>query len=167
MTGLFVPPFGGSIAQVAIVVHDLDAALDRWATLLPTRRWRLWTFTAAQHDEALYHGRPTAFRALLALDDGSPQLELIQPLEGESIHREWLEARGEGFHHVGVIVDSVARTTELMDEAGFAVLQSGTGFGTDGGGAYAYYDTVAALGMMVEALEPAPLGQPEKVRNVD
>ena len=31
---------------------------------------------------------------------GPVVFELLQPLEGPSIYKEWLEERGEGLHHV-------------------------------------------------------------------
>jgi catechol 2,3-dioxygenase-like lactoylglutathione lyase family enzyme len=152
------------IVQVAVVVRDLDAALERYSTLLPGRTWRCFTFAAATHATAEYRGGPTTFAARLALDDGTPQVELVQPLAGESIHRDWLEERGEGIHHVGIVVDSVAEAVRQMADAGYPVVQGGTGFGAAGDGAYAYFDTTDSLGTIVEVFEPpASLGEPEAV----
>ena len=47
-------------------------------------------------------------------------MELIQPLEGDSIHRDWLAERGEGLHHVGVVVPSIARAVESMAALGLS-----------------------------------------------
>ena len=48
--------------------------------------------------------------------------------------------------------------------AGLAVLMTGSGFGPDGDGAYAYLDTEAALGVTLELIErPARRHPPEKV----
>jgi hypothetical protein len=153
------------IAQLAVVVRDLDAALDHYASVLPGRTWRCFTFSSARHTTVEYRGRPASFSVRLALDDRSPQLELVQPLDGDGVHHEWLGERGEGLHHVGIVVDSVADTVRQMTEAGYAVLQAGTGFGADGDGAYAYFDTIGALGLIVEAFEPPrTLGEPDFVR---
>ena len=102
----------------------------------------------------------------LALNDASPQMELIQPLEGDSIQRDWLEERGEGLHHIAVVVPSVAQAIEAMAALGYPLMQSGTGFGVggDGDGAYAYIDTTAALGLIVEAIEqPSSLPPPDAI----
>ena len=80
---------------------------------------------------------------------------MVQPLDGPSILAEWLERRGEGLHHVAVLVESLDDTIAAMAEAGYACLQHGYGFGADGSGGFAYFDTEAALGYLVEALEPA------------
>ena len=69
-------------------------------------------------------------------------MELIQPLEGASIHRDWLAERGEGLHHIGVVVPSVAQASEPWRRWATRSIQSGRGFGVggDGDGAFAYID---------------------------
>jgi methylmalonyl-CoA/ethylmalonyl-CoA epimerase len=50
-----------------------------------------------------------------------------------------------------------------MEAQGFAVLQSGRAYGVDGDGGYAYFETDAALGCLVEAIElPRALPDPER-----
>ena len=80
--------------------------------------------------------------------------ELIEPLHGPSIHADWLEERGEGFHHVGYVVPSLVQTTAEMKAAGHPAIARIHSFGAAGDGAAAYYDTAAALGFLVEAVEP-------------
>ena len=79
---------------------------------------------------------------------------LILPLAGHSAHREWLEERGEGAHHVGIVVDSVADAVAQAHAAGLEVVAGGSGIGPARDGAWAYVDTSAALGLMVEAVRP-------------
>jgi hypothetical protein len=53
---------------------------------------------------------------------------------------------------------------DTMAERGFSMIQSGRGFGLNGDGAFAYFDTVASFGYTVEARElPAARRQPEQV----
>jgi methylmalonyl-CoA/ethylmalonyl-CoA epimerase len=146
---------GRPVFQVAVVVRDFDAALASYAALLPAGRWRTWTFGSKDHVRTEYRGRPNEFSARLALNDQSPQLELIQPLEGQSTHRDWLEERGGSVHHLGVIVDSVADAIEQAQRAGYEVVQTGFGIGPHRDGAWAYFDTSSELGVMLEAVEPA------------
>jgi len=152
----------GELFQIAFVVRDLDAALARYTRVLGGAPWRVFTFSAAIHCEAAYRGGPTDFSARLALNGTSPQYELIEPQRGPGVHGDWLEERGEGFHHVGVIVDSLEDTVERMAAAGYAAVQTGSGFGAAGDGAYAYFDTVHDLGFLVEAVEP-----PERMPDPD
>jgi hypothetical protein len=48
------------------------------------------------HERCDNRGRPAEFSNRLALNDQSPQLELIQPLTGTSTHPDWLQEHGEG-----------------------------------------------------------------------
>jgi catechol 2,3-dioxygenase-like lactoylglutathione lyase family enzyme len=152
----------GRLFQVAFVVRDLDAALARYTALFGGAPWRCYTFSAAIHRQAEYRGGPTGFSVRLALNDASPQLELIEPVEGPGVHGDWLAGRGEGFHHVGVLVDSLDAAVERMAAAGYAAIQTGSGFGADGDGSYAYFDTANDLGFLVEAVEP-----PERMPDPD
>jgi hypothetical protein len=79
---------------------------------------------------------------------------VIEPLTGPSIHADWLDERGEGFHHVGYVVGSLEQTTAEMEAAGHPVIARIHSFGADGDGAAAYYDTADSLGFLVEAVEP-------------
>ena len=88
------------------------------------------------------------------LNARSPQYELVEPLDGPSIHADWLAERGEGFHHVGYIVDSLAAVTAEMEAAGHPAIARIHSFGAAGDGAAAYYDTADSLGFLVEAVEP-------------
>jgi methylmalonyl-CoA/ethylmalonyl-CoA epimerase len=155
----------GEVFQVAFVVRDLDAALDRYTRILGGEPWRIFTFSAAIHREAEYRGGPTDFAVRLTLNGTSPQYELIEPQRGPGIHQDWLDERGDGFHHLGVIVESLETAIERMAAAGYDTVQTGAGFGAAGDGAYAYFDTVADLGCFVEAVEPpGRMPDPDTVR---
>ena len=145
---------GRQVFQIAFVVADFEAALERYTKALNAGPWRCYTLGADGHTACAYRGGPTEFSSRLALNDQSPQLELIQPLKGPSAHEDWLRDRGEGPHHVGILVDSVADAVEQMAAAGYEAVQTGSGIGPERDGAYAYFDTTAALGLMVEAVEP-------------
>jgi hypothetical protein len=137
-------------------VRDLDAALERYSAMLGAGPWRCWTLHSENHTGEEYMGGPTDYVTRLALTDGSEslQLELVQPVKGPSIHEDWLNEHGEGFHHLWYIVDSVAETIAQMAERGYPVMQGATGFGDTADGVYAYFDTRRELGTIVEALEP-------------
>jgi len=81
---------------------------------------------------------------------GSMKLELIQPLEGESIYKEFLEEKGEGVHHIASYeVDDLDRALAGFKELGIKVLQSGTWSGAS----FAYLDTEELLGTIVELVK--------------
>jgi methylmalonyl-CoA/ethylmalonyl-CoA epimerase len=55
---------------------------------------------------------------------GSMDLELVQPLDGKSIHQDFLDAHGEGLHHLGIDVDNYDEVVQKMTGAGFKPLQA-------------------------------------------
>jgi len=146
--------------QIAFVVGDLDRAVREFDVRLAAAPWRGWIF-GPQGQGREYRGQPAEWTLRLALNNRSPQYELIEPLEGPSIHAEWLAERGEGFQHVAYVVESLERTTAEMEAAGHPAVARIHSFGEAGDGAAAYYDTADALGFLVEAVEPPARMPPE------
>jgi methylmalonyl-CoA/ethylmalonyl-CoA epimerase len=156
-----VEAFAGRVPfQIAFVVRDLEEAIRRMDTLLAAGPWRGYVFDGTTVEGRTYRGEPAEWSIRLVLNDKRPQFELIEPLVGPTIYGDWLEARGEGFHHVAYIVDSVEATTAEMTAAGYPAVQSGHSFGARRDGVFAYYDTVDALGFVIEAVE-ASAGLPD------
>src|SRR5215831_10721854 len=89
--------------QIAFVVSDLERAVHMFDSRLSDGPWRGWIF-GPQGLGREYRGQPAEWSLRLALSGRNPQYELIEPLEGPSVHADWLARRGEGFHHVGYIV---------------------------------------------------------------
>ena len=154
---------GLDVAQIALVVRDLDAALERW-TAVGYGPWRIYEY-GENLARRRYRGADGTFSMLLAVSDTSPQLELVQPLAGPSIYEDWLTERGEGLHHVGLVVeDDFDAAVERLVAAGFEAIQSGD-FGPLHDGRFSYHDTQAALGTIVELVRDCT-GHSEAVRIV-
>jgi methylmalonyl-CoA/ethylmalonyl-CoA epimerase len=152
-----------SIDQVAVVVRDLDAAMERYAAQLGIGPWDIYTYGPHRMHTMTFRGRDQPYVMKLALAQvGTTQYELIEPVEGPTTYHEYLEQRGEGLHHVGYYVDDIDTEIARMAALGYPLLQSGRGFGVDGDGAYAYFDSEAGLGCIVEAiLLPRQMPEPE------
>lgn len=147
------PLAGLPIAQVGIAVNDLDDAVAAWAEAGP---WRIWTYGP----ETIPELWPSPFSLRIALNSDTPQLELVQALSGPTPY----DGRPRGLHHVAVIVPSVADAVAEMDAAGIGCLAGGAGYGLDGDGGFAYFDTVESLGIILEAIEiPRRRREPETV----
>ena len=138
---------------MGFVVGDLERALREFDARLAAGPWRGWIF-GPQGQGREYRGDPAEWTLRLALNDRYPQYELIEPLDGPSIHADWLADRGEGFQHVGYVVESLERTTAEMEAAGHPAIARIHSFGEAGDGAAAYFDTANVLGFLVEAVEP-------------
>ena len=152
-----------SVDQVAVVVRDLDAAMKRYAEQLGIGPWDVYTYGPHMLHTMTFRGenRPYVMKLALAFV-GDTMYELIESLEGPNIYEEFLNERGEGLHHLGYYVDNIDDEIAEMAAKGYALLQSGRGFGVAGDGAYAYFDTERDLGCIVEAIERADaLPQPD------
>jgi Glyoxalase/Bleomycin resistance protein/Dioxygenase superfamily len=139
--------------QIAFVARDLNRLVSEFDAGLSAGPWRGWDF-GPQGQGREYRGAPAEWTLRLALNNRSPQYEVIEPVTGPSIHADWLEEHGEGFHHVGYVVRSLDQTTAEMEAAGHPVIARIHSFGADGDGAAAYFDTAGTLGFLVEAVEP-------------
>jgi methylmalonyl-CoA/ethylmalonyl-CoA epimerase len=139
--------------QLGFVVRDLESAQARYEGMLGVESWKVYTYDGRWVRERSYRGQPEDYAMRLALSNGTPQIELIQPLSGRSIYNEWLEAERSGIHHIGYRVASIDDAVESMTSAGFELLQSGRGYGLDGDGGFAYFDTEEQVGVILEAIE--------------
>lgn len=149
------PPLGGHPFHVGILVASIDEALPRYRALFGHADWIVVENGPWNLHGLHVRGEPAAFSMRLALHGRAPGLELLQPLTGPDPLGEWLARRGEGLHHLGYEVDSLDAAIEAMAGAGYPCLQHGYGFGADGSGGFAFFDTEAELGYVVEAVEPA------------
>jgi glyoxalase/bleomycin resistance protein/dioxygenase superfamily protein len=155
------PPTG----QIAFVVADVEAAAERWVNL-GIGPWNIWTFDERRLPNRQYRGRPGSFAMRAALCSIGPlTYELVQSLQGPNIYEDFLLDGGAGVtrpHHLGYYVDDIGRAIEAMERKGYPVAQEGSGFGVDGDGAFAYFDTVADFGCYFEAIVgPRALPEPE------
>lgn len=123
------PPQPLPITQIAIVVHDLRAALEQYHRALGWGPWNVYEHVAPQLHDTHLRGTPTEFSMLGAECHVGPiVVELLQPLEGPSIYREWLEEHGEGLHHIAVMRPSAEEseaTRRHFADLGAAVLMGG------------------------------------------
>ena len=82
---------------------------------------------------------------------GNIDVEFLEPGPEKSAWRDLLEEKGPGCHHIAFKTRNLTKRDAYLESKGHKLLQRGE---FDGGhGRYAYYDTVKALGVMVELLE--------------
>lgn len=82
------------IVQVAQVVEDIDAVMRHYWEILSIGPWEVYTFAPPVLRECTFKGKPSDATWALALAwVGDTQLELMQPLSGESVYTHFLEKR--------------------------------------------------------------------------
>ncbi|WP_018130673.1 VOC family protein [Effusibacillus pohliae] len=140
------------IHQIAFVVRDIEAVSEAFAKLLGIPK-PAWFLTGPREiSQIVFRGEPSDARSkLIFINTPSVQIELIEPSDASSTMREFLDAVGEGIHHIAFDVDNMKRCLSIMEDHGFPVLQ--TGEFTSSKGRYAYVDTMDAYKTVVELLE--------------
>jgi catechol 2,3-dioxygenase-like lactoylglutathione lyase family enzyme len=131
--------------QIAWVTDDLDATEAMLTALLTVRRWTRLPAVHFGPDACTLRGAPADFVADVSLGyAGDMQLELIAPVSGDSIYREFLDSAGPGLHHVCVeAADTAAFDAAVADAdgAGAPVVMAGT---MPGGLRFAYVGAQSA-----------------------
>jgi hypothetical protein len=80
---------------------------------------------------------------------GSTQIELIEPLEGQNIWSDFLDTNGPGLHHFRLVVSDFDNKVTELEKAGIKNIASGTGAHI--GSKWAYFDTSELLnGIVIE-----------------
>jgi catechol 2,3-dioxygenase-like lactoylglutathione lyase family enzyme len=146
-------PGTAPVHQIGIVVASCDEAVVRYTNVFGYPEWRRSSFGPEDVQRMTLRGADAEYSMRLAFAGTAPELELIEPAGGTSLYSEWLAERGEGLHHLAIVVNSLDEAIEAMERAGFPNIQSGHGFAPNGEGGYAYFDTVGALGFILEAVE--------------
>jgi len=132
----------GRVHHVAVVVHDLEAALH-------TFRDNLGIPVESVRDVAS-DGVRIAF-----LPTGESKLELVQPTDPTTGVARYLEKHGEGFHHVCYEVPDLVGTLDRLAAAGMELIDVAPRRGAEG--PVAFIHPRSCHGVLVELIE-APRG---------
>lgn len=138
---------GKEIIQVGIVVRDVREAAEKLEKLIGIGPFEI---LEPDYRDLTYHGKVGRFKIRLGLAKaGSIQVELMQPLFGETIYEEFAKRKGYGLHHLGIRTDNMEESVKEMEAKGFRVLQSGNRPGIK----WAYLSTEEQTGVIFELLE--------------
>ena len=140
----------GHMVQVGLVVKDIEKSSKAYAELFGMEVPEVMVTDPEEEAHTRYKGEPSPARAKLAFFDmGSLSLELIEPIDGPSTWRDFLEEKGEGVHHIAFNIKDTEGVTKGLGEKGIPVVQQGDYTG----GRYTYVSSEKALGVVVELLE--------------
>ncbi len=160
-----LPILQNGVAQIALVVKDLDQTVENYWQTFGIGPWHFYTYQRPLLSLIRYHGEDVdqSFRIALSYF-GPTRIELIEIQEGDSIQADFIQAHGYGVQHLGILVDNMQTALQEARAKGFKVIQEGSGFGLDGDGHYAYLDTEDQFGVTYELIErPKRRHQPEKI----
>lgn len=122
-------PLTGFI-QIAVVVEDIEKALDSWCELFAAPRPEVRVTDATPDPNETYRGETAAYGLKLAVIDCKERgfiVELHEPDQNPSTFREYLDKHGNGVHHVGFQVGE-ARDAVVgeLEDMGFVLRTVGT-----------------------------------------
>ena len=116
-------PFS-NLMQIGVIVRDLEEATKRLSSL------GIGPFEHSSPppgaEGLYYHGKLVdgEFKGVRA-QMGNMELELLQPGEGESPWKEFLDSKGEGVQHLGFYVDDIETAVAKLVEKGASVMVTG------------------------------------------
>lgn len=153
------------VAQIGILVADLDATVKRYYETFGVGPWHFYTYEKPLVKKMTYYGKSANYRIRLALSYFGPmRVELIEPGEGESVYRDFVNEHGYGIHQLGLLTDNMDASLNKAKAAGIEMIMDGQGFGLEGDGHYAYLDTEDKFGVTLELIErPNGRLKPEKI----
>ncbi len=160
-----LPFLNNGVAQIGMVVEDLDKTVQAYWNAFHIGPWHFYTYGKPLVKQMSYHGQPTEYKMRLALSNlGPTRIELIEVMEGSTVYADFVRSRGYGVQHLGLLVENMEESLAQAKAAGIEMIMDGSGFGLDGDGHYAYLDTEKDFGIMLELIErPKRRVAPEKI----
>jgi len=131
--------------HIAVVVQDMNRAIEYFSSLGigPFQAYppiRDYVRVNVPDKEAFYS------LSIKQAQIGPIALQLIQPGEGRTIYKDFLEKKGEGVFHLGFVVDDIEKEETKLKTQGLKVLSSGRRL--DGSG-FTYFDTAEKTGVVL------------------
>jgi methylmalonyl-CoA/ethylmalonyl-CoA epimerase len=140
------------ISQVAVVTRNLEKTMESYTNLLGWGPWSVYRHEPPRLHDTELGGQKVDYTMLGAETHvGDLVFELIQPLEGPSIYKQWLDQHGEGLHHVAVMLHDFDESAELrrkFAEQGMPVIMGGRIGDTI---EFYYLDTEPSLKLILES----------------
>ena len=146
-----------TLHHVGIPVRDLDKAIAAFESLGVSEFQPEFQIDSSKAAEYLVYGQtpdPVVKTRGTMGRMGPLGVELLQPVQGETVHKELLEASGEGVGHIAYTVEDLEAETAKLVAKGFQVILSVTPAGATERSAV-YVDTRGVLGNLIIELMQA------------
>lgn len=135
------------IVQVGILVKDVEETARKLEQLIGIGPFEIFE---PDYRDLTVHGKAGKFKMRIGLAMAGPiQVELMQPLYGETIYDDFAHRKGYGLHHLAIRADNMEQSIKQMEARGFKVIQSGNRPGVK----WAYLDTEGQTGIIFELIE--------------
>jgi methylmalonyl-CoA/ethylmalonyl-CoA epimerase len=119
-TGAETRGFGGlhyHVTQVSLVVADLQTTMEHYQRAFGWLDWKVFDHVEPTHHGTELRGVATPYSLRGAeVMVGELNFELLQPLDGASLWKEQLAARGEGICSIAVMFDTIEESEIVKAE---------------------------------------------------
>ena len=132
------------IFQLGYVYTDIDKQAK-----MMERIWGMpnFAFLPPNTAEVIYRGMNSTYTTKIAFTRYfGKQIELIQWISGEGIHKEFLDKGNEGFQHISCMVEDLDKYVKKFGQKGLEPVH----LGHIGNQHFAYFDTEDSLGFLLE-----------------
>ena len=134
--------------QVGVVVKSINETIEYYEKVFGFGPFEM---REVDYPNATYYGEIAGYRGKRAFFYLGPiQVELIELIDGKTIHEAFLKEKGEGVHHIAFEVDNLEKSKRNAEKAGLKVIQS---FTRPNGSGFAYLDTDKAGGIIFELIQ--------------
>lgn len=135
-----------NLSHIGVAVKDADATLEFLSSIWNIGKPMDTTIYTPAKEELSFGEQFTA--KLVQVKFGPVNIELLQPIEGNSIWKQFIDKNGEGIHHFALGVSNYDEVCKRFDEMGHELLISAVFHGER----WCYYQT-APGGMCIELRE--------------
>ena len=144
--GILTP---SAFCQIGIVVNNIDETVNYYTEMFGFGPYEI---KHVDYSDATYYGQHAGYRGKRAFFHlGNVEIELIELVDGKTIHEDFLKEHGEGLHHIGFQVESLGTSVNNAEQTGFKITQ---GFTRPDGSGFAYLDSDKTGGVIVELIQP-------------
>jgi methylmalonyl-CoA/ethylmalonyl-CoA epimerase len=146
--GVFEP---SSLYHVGMVVRSVDETAKYYEEAFGIGPFEI---REVNFSDATFMGEKGGYRGKRGFAKlGDITLELMEHIEGKTIHDSFMKCKGEGLHHLGFEVKSLKESIEVAEKRGLKVTQ---GLTREDGSGFAYLDSDHIGGVVFEVIEKAP-----------
>jgi hypothetical protein len=147
--------------QAALIVEDVKKVAENYWNILGIGPWDIFTLEPPTLYDESYLGKHASYGFNVGLCDcGGTQVELLAPIEGASMYRDFINKQGEGLQHLQYLANTIEEAKEhvrIFNEMGCPLIMDGH----FGDGYFAYIDTIKDLKCVWEVVKmPSSINAP-------
>lgn len=114
------------IIQIAIVVENLEKSLKTFNDEYGIGPWEIYKIDKETTIDMKRNGESKEFEYIVAMCEmGNIELELVQPIDENSVYYEFLKNHGPGLHHIGFKIKDFNKVRDFFNKKGIIPHQSG------------------------------------------